>query len=832
MKGLNYALWALVYLAVAIVGYFACGYTLLIIENPTLLNSITSHEALSYLSYFTPQSSYFTKCILCGFIFALALGYYQLTQGVKKNYRRGEEHGSARWATQKEMDEFRDTKDKLNNILLADNSGVYITKDKFNVKTDRNKNILIVGGSGSGKTRYYVKPNLLQTNASYIVSDPKGTLLKETGAFFANKGYDIKIFDLINMKNSMSYNPLSAVRTTNLVDDITDTSIPVDERIGFSEVDIMSFVECLIDNTNGEKGGASGDNKFFEDAEKLLYMAIIGYMFEAYEPKDRNLIKMLELLSYAKASETDENAESDLDKLFRIHKNGYYHANFNQSHEIYLKATKAYLNNEEEDITTSRKTYLRALRAYIPNFVGFYRAQLNTTSAAKIYKELERAADKKEKSPLLYFDSGAERPLGYAIEAIENKMTELQMLINVHEASLEALKGGFKVILSHHKTPSWADYGEKDFGEVKLKRKTMRFEELDKHTQEDVRKAQAESIYRQRATISGCLNPELSKDNSAPDPRIKVWRCKPHPRSFATIKYDAFKTAAGKTLKSIIISCNVRLNPLGVKELRDILLTDEMDLTHLGDGEKVVVNDFGKEIAAPKKSIIYVILSDTDTTFNFLFALFCWQTINGLCNRALEAHGGKLPLPVHLILDEFANIGRIPDIETQIAVLRSRNIFLSIILQDIAQIEARYDKHAKTIIANCDSTLYLGAGDDETNEKFAKRIGQQTISTINSSKNYGGHNKSSSQNEGSHGRDLIQASELAKMPRTRALVMIKGANPYMDTKYRLEKHPNYKFIDPGRKGIDPRCDIVFSKEELEKFKAQRNTQVSVKSSQE
>ena len=271
---------------------------------------------------------------------------------------------------------------------------------------------------------------------------------------------------------------------------------------------------------------------------------------------------------------------------------------------------------------------------------------------------------------------------------------------------------------------------------------------------------------------------------------------------FALSNYNAFKVAAGKTLKSIIISCNVRVKPLSIREVRDLLTYDEMELDTLGDRFVTREDENGKIIVTDeprRRAIIYGILSDTDRTFSFLFAILMWQTIDQLCRKALNAYGGKLPNFVNFIFDEFANIGEIPDIEKTIAVTRSRNIGLSIILQSVSQLESQYDKKAKTIIDCCDTTLFLGGKSNSTNEEIAKMIGKQTINQMTYSENTG-QSPTAGKNTGIVGRDLIDAAEIGKMSRSQAIVLIAGTNPLMDRKYPVEKHERYAFVDPGHKG--------------------------------
>ncbi|WP_418762772.1 VirD4-like conjugal transfer protein, CD1115 family [Enteroscipio rubneri] len=510
-----------------------------------------------------------------------------------KGTRNGEEHGSARWATRAEMRAFGDAKAPDNNIILAKNARLALDRGRFDLKTDRNHNVVVVGGSGSGKTRYYVKPNLMQLNSSYFVTDPKGTLIGEMGHLFAEAGYEIRSFNTIDFAESNRYNPLRYVR---------------------SEADVLTFVECLIKNTTGDKDHA-GD-PFWENAERLLYTALVSYLLAHCPEEDRNLPGLLVLLGLAEAKEEDESYTSPLDILF---------------------------------------------------------AELET--GKKLVKTGEAAEEDFESRA---FSSGA---------------------------------GGF----------SWVRTGE----------------------------------------------PVPPEDD------------------FSLSNYKAFKTAAGKTLKSIIISCNVRLKPLSIKEVSKLLERDEMGLDELGE--------------EGKRTVVFASMPDTNSTFDFLFAILMWQTLDVLCNVALRRHAGHLPTHVHFILDEFANIGHVPDFERTIAVVRSRNISCSIILQSLAQLKSRYKDDAQTIQDCCDTTLFLGGKSGETNKEISEAVGKQTVSTItfNDSR---GSSSSRTRNYNRQERDLIQPSEVGRLPRDEAIVLITGAFPFKDKKYPLERHPRYRHIDPGRPG--------------------------------
>lgn len=540
-----------------------------------------------------------TLCILLW----LAWMYYIQNMEV---LRVGEENGSARWGTKKEGKQFLDTTSKDNNLLFTKNFGLALSRPTFNQELDRNLNVIVAGGSGSGKTRNYVIPNICQLNANYFITDPKGTLLKDAGFLFTDHGYHVKSFNTINLNESMHYNPLKYVTT---------------------DTDILSFVNCYIMNTNGD--GKTSD-PFWENSEKMLYTALIALLRDWFPKEDYNLSSLLTLLSLAEASENDENFQSPLDLIF-----------------LQIEEGKQYINT-----SPSQSAPLPAPSGLSREFAQ----QQNASSWAW------------EDSPFVRNTDGVK----------------------------PAEKGG------------------------------------------------------------------LSPDDD-----------------FALMNYKNFKVAAGKTLKSIIISCNVRLAPIATAGVRELLTKDEMELDTLGDRDT--------------KSVIFGILSDTDKTLSFLFAIMMWQCIDQLCRKALTDYDGRLPTPVHFIFDEFANIGTIPQIEETIAVTRSRNIGITIILQSMAQLESKYDKKAKTIIDCCDTTLFLGGKSNSTNKEISETIGKQTIRQ----KTYGsssGQSSSSSKNTQIGGRDLIDAAEIGKMSRKKAILLIAGTNPLMDIKYNPRKHPRYCHI--------------------------------------
>ena len=464
-----------------------------------------------------------------------------------KKYRHGMEYGSARWGTAADIAPYMD-KDFFQNIPMTMTERITMSSRPKQPKYARNKNILVIGGSGSGKTRFFCKPSLLQGHSSYVCTDPKGTLLPEIGGFLERQKYRIKCLNLINFKKSMRYNPLAYIR---------------------SEKDILKLVNALIMNTKGE-GDKAGED-FWVKAERLYYSALIGYIWYEAPEEEKNFITLLDLINASEAREDDEEYQSPVDLLF---------------------------------------------------------------------------------------------------------------------AQLE----------------------EKD------------------------------------------------------------------PDHFAVKQYRKFKMAAGKTLKSILISCGARLAPFDIKELRDLMETDELELDTLGDS----------------KSALFVIISDTDSTFNFVAALMYSQLFNLLCDKADDFYGGRLPVHVRLILDEFANIGQIPNFDKLIATIRSREISASIILQSQSQLKAIYKDNADTIVGNCDSTLFLGGKEKSTLKEISELLGKETIDSYNQSENRGSQ-ISHGLSYQKLGKELMTQDELAVMDGGKCIFMLRGVRPFLSDKYDLTRHPNYKY---------------------------------------
>ena len=532
---------------------------------------------------------------LAGILCACAVWGIWLHQALRGGtLRRGEEHGSARWGSLEEGEAFMNREDPSLNIPLTKHVGIPVSRDGFDLETDRNRNVCVVGTPGTGKTRSHVLPLLMQMNASYLVTDPKGTLIGSTGWMFEAAGYRIRNFDLVRMEASSHYNPLAYVRT---------------------DVDVLSIVECLISNTTGD-AEHTGD-PFWENAERLLYTALIAYLIHHCPPEDRNLPGMLTLLSLAEAREGNEAYMSPLDLLF---------------HEL--------------------ETGKRLV------------------------------------------SSGDDEPFDEGSRAFSNGSASVRW-IQVREPA------------------------------------------------------------------------EQSAD-------------------FALNAYRRFKTAAGETLKSIIISCNTRCLPLMADNVQELLSDDELALDTLGD--------------AGQRSVVFASMPDTRGTFNFLFAMLMWQAVNELCDTAIIDHGGALPTPVHLVFDEFANIGKLPDIDRFIAVIRSRNVSTSLILQSFEQLKGTYgEEKALSIRACCDTTLFLGSTLFGTNEEISKMLGTQTILSLTLN-DTDGNTRSTTVNRTLFERPLMLPDEVGRLSRRKALLLIAGAYPFKDDKYDAADHPRWDEVEPGHKG--------------------------------
>lgn len=465
-----------------------------------------------------------------------------------KKYRKGIEYGSARWGTAADIKPYMDS-DFQNNILLTNTERLTMNSRPKIAKYARNKNVLVIGGSGSGKTRFFVKPNLMQLHSSYCITDPKGTILLECGRLLEKNGYIIKSLNTINFKKSMHYNPLAYIR---------------------SEKDILKLVNVLIENTKGE--GEKSSEDFWVKSERLLYSAYIGYIWYEAPEEEKNFITLLDMINASEAREDDENFKSAVDMLF---------------------------------------------------------------------------------------------------DRLEQR----------------------------------------------------------------------------------------------------------EPEHFAVKQYRKFKLAAGKTLKSILVSCGARLAPFDIKELRDLMEYDELELDTLGD----------------RKTAFFVIISDTDATFNFIVAMMYSQLFNLLCDKADNEYGGRLPVHVRCLLDEMANIGKIPNFEKLIATIRSREISACIILQAQSQLKAIYKDNADTIIGNCDSTLFLGGKEKSTLKEISEVLGKETIDMFNTSETRSNQN-SYGLNYQKLGKELMSQDEIAVMDGGKCILQLRGIRPFLSEKYDITAHPNYKYL--------------------------------------
>ena len=488
--------------------------------------------------------------IFLGIGTAVLIKFIVYTKGKNaKKFRQGKEYGSARWGNRKDIEPYMDEKFQ-NNILLTKTERLSMNGRPSNPKYARNKNVLVIGGSGSGKTRFYVKPNLMQMHSSYCVTDPKGTIVLECGKMLEDNGYEIRILNTINFKKSMKYNPFSYIH---------------------SEKDILKLVQTIIANTKGE--GEKAGEDFWVKAEKLYYTALIAYIYYEAPKEEKNFATLLDMIDASEVREDDENYKNPIDRLF---------------------------------------------------------------------------------------------------EALEKK----------------------------------------------------------------------------------------------------------EPRHFAVKQYKKYKLAAGKTAKSILISCGARLAPFDIQELRDLMSEDELELDCIGD----------------RKTALFVIISDTDDTFNFVVSIMYSQLFNLLCDKADDVYGGRLPVHVRFLLDEFANIGLIPKFEKLIATIRSREISASIILQAQSQLKAIYKDNADTIIGNCDSTLFLGGKEKTTLKDLSETLGKETIDLYNISETKSNQN-SFAMNYQKTGKDLMSQDEITVMDGGKCIFQLRGVRPFFSDKYDITKHKNYRLLE-------------------------------------
>ncbi len=491
-----------------------------------------------------------------------------------KKYRKNIEYGSARWGTREDIAPFMDPVFE-NNVILTQTESLMMSNRPKDPKNARNKNVLVIGGSGSGKTRFFLKPNLMQMHSSYVVTDPKGSVVCEVGKLLERNHYKIKIFNTINFKKSMHYNPFAYIH---------------------SEKDILKLVTTLITNTKGD--GKSGD-EFWTKAETLLYTALIGYIHYEAPPEEQNFTTLLEFINAMEVREDDEEYKNPVDRMF---------------------------------------------------------------------DELE----------------------------------------------------------------------EKD------------------------------------------------------------------PNHFAVRQYKKYRLAAGKTAKSILVSCGARLAPFDIAELREITMYDELELDTLGD--KIFLNPNNPKDKRYRKTALFLIMSDTDSTFNFLISMIYTQLFNLLCEKADDVYGGRLPVHVRCLIDEAANIGQIPNLEKLVATIRSREISACLVLQAQSQLKALYKDNADTIIGNMDSRIFLGGAEPTTLKELNQSLGKETIDTFNTGESRG-REVSHSLNYQKLGKDLATIDELAVLDGGKCILQLRGVRPFMSNKFDITKHPNYKYLSDA----DPRNNFDIEK---------------------
>ena len=515
-------------------------------EGKELGDKIMAMMGTFPVAFANPLPSLHPLDLLIGFSCGagLRLAVYLRSKNAKK-YRHGMEYGSARWGNAKDIEPFMSPK-FADNIILTKTERLMMSHCPPDPKNARNKNVLVVGGSGSGKTRFWLKPNLLQCHSSYVVTDPKGTIVLECGQAMLKNGYKVKILNTINFKKSMHYNPFSYVH---------------------SEKDILKLVTTLMTNTKGE---GSGGDPFWEKSERLLLTALIAYLHYEAPVEEQNFATLLEMLNTMQVLEDDEEYQNPVDLLFE------------------------------------------------------------------------------------------------------------------------------------------------DLGKKK-------------------------------------------------------------PNSFAVRQYKLYKLAAGKTAKSILISCGARLAPFDIQELRDLTMYDELQLDTLGD----------------KKTVLFLIMSDTDSTFNFLISMVYTQLFNLLCDKADDVYGGKLPIHVRCLIDECANIGQIPNLEKLVATIRSREISACLVLQAKSQLKAIYKDNADTIIGNMDSQIFLGGSEPGTLKDLSEMLGKETIDAFNTSDTRG-NSPSYGTNYSKLGHELLSRDEIAVLDGGKCILQLRGVRPFLSDKYDLTQHPNYK----------------------------------------
>ena len=538
-------------------GYFGnkIAYAYRVTEAPDFFNKLMGSLSNLGVAFEHILPSFHPMDLIIGAVIGVGMRLVVYMKGKNaKKFRKGEEYGSARWGNAKDIEPYMDLENPENNVILTQTEGLIMNGKPKGPKYARNKNILVIGGSGSGKTRFFVKPNLMQLHSSYVITDPKGTVLLEVGQMLYDAGYEIKVLNTINFSKSMHYNPFAYIHC---------------------EKDILKLVNTLIVNTKGEGQQATED--FWVKAEKLLYQAYIGYIFYECVEEEQNFITLIDMINASETREDDESFKNAIDLIFE----------------------------------------------------------------------------------------------------------------------------------------------------------------------------------------------ELEADE---------------PDHFAVKQYKKYKLAAGKTSKSILVSCGARLAPFDIKELREITKYDELELDTLGD----------------KRTALFLIMSDTDATFNFLISMIYTQLFNLLCEKADDVYNGRLPVHVRCLIDEMANIGQIPNLEKLMATIRSREISAALVLQAKSQLKAIYKDNADTIIGNCDAQIFLGGSEQTTLKDLNTSLGKETIDMYNTGETRG-TSQSYNMNYQKLGHDLMSIDELAVMDGSKCIVQIRGVRPFFSDKYDLTKHPMYPYTSDADK---------------------------------
>ena len=587
-----------------------------------------------------------------------------------KKWRKDIEYGSARWGTSKDIKPFIDLKPE-NNIILTKTESLTMNSRLKNPEYNRNKNILVIGGSGSGKTRFFVKPNIMQCESkdypvSFVVTDPKGTVLLETGRMLEEKGYKIKVLNTIDFTKSNKYNPLRYIRNEN---------------------DILSFVTTLIANTKGE--GNKGGDDFWVKAETLLYMALIGYIHYELNEESQNMITLVELLNDMEASEEDENLKSLVDVMFDDLENDLD----NLVEEYNPDGTPII------EIVDDKPTDKIRQRKRLEGEDGYRQPDDPARFAIFQYRSYKQAAGKTAKSILI---SCAARLAPFSIQGVRKLLREDEMDID--------FLGGYKV--------------EQNKKRIVTKEKTD---------------SKGNAVYKNGKPVKEQV--------------------------FKMVKYKA-KSGAIRERK--------------VYEKEIVYNTK----TGLPEKEEVTVRD---------KHAYFVIISDTDATFNFIVSLFYTQLFNRLVTKADNEFNGRLPVHVRCLLDEFANIGIIPEFDKKIATIRSREISACVILQAQSQLKAIYKDNMDTIVGNMDTTLFLGGKEKTTLKDISETLGKETIDMFNTSQTYG-QSQSHGQNYQKLGKELMSVDEISVMPRSKCILQISGVRPFLSNKFDITSHDNYKML--------------------------------------